>query len=127
MPYHIILHDYTFSGTKQPHKKSGLYYWRFLCSWEQQDQGIGQPWYSPAIQPVPMEFKSAYEAKCFLLLHSSFPKFMKYMISIPDEKVLDKLIAKGNYTLNGRSINNLPQELCQGNLLCEYCIVEVKV
>jgi len=98
--YKIILHDETLRGHKQTHKKSGMYY--YWHGWKNYGEEEA-------------EFHSTYSAKCFLLSHSSFPKFATYLVSQPTESILDKMIAKGNYTFKG----------FESNLLCEFVIVEV--
>jgi hypothetical protein len=110
MTYKIILYDYTLEGYKQTHKKSGMYYWRLETLWNSKERQI-------------LEFKSVYEAKCFLLSNSSFPKFFKHMISQPAENILDKLINKGKYSF--KNLYNFPPELKKNNLLCEFEIVEI--
>lgn len=111
MSYKIILYDYTLDGYKQNHKKSGMYYWRLETKWGDGAKQI-------------LNFASTYEAKCFLLANSSFPKFFKYIISQPSELVLDKLINKGKYTF--KNLYNFPPELKKNNMLCEFDIVEIK-
>lgn len=110
--YKIILHDYTLRGYLTKHKKSGMSYWCLYNSMNVYGEDI--------------TFNSSYAAKCFLLSMSRFPKFDMYLISsFPDEAVIDKMLAKGSYTLKDTYNNRLPKE-SQSSLLCEFVIVEVE-
>ena len=111
--YRIILHDYTFSGYKQEHKKSGMCYWSF-----------SQILWNDSNGPMTMEFQSSQEAKCFLLTHSTCQKAIRYAASIPNEETLDKLILKGSYKLSRCKWDYLPSHL-EGILLCECAVVEI--
>ncbi len=111
--YKIILHDYTLKGTVHAHKKSGMSY-QSMSYCDYNNEYIKE-----------MIFDSSYAAKLFILYLSSFPKFDLYLLSHPDEKILDKAIAKGGYSLKYRYNIRLPENL-QGSLLCEFAIIEVE-
>lgn len=104
--YQIILHDYTLKGSRYTHKKSGLYYF-----WLWGTHGTN------------IVFDSSYSAKCFLLQQSTFPKITQYLICHPDETILDKMIAKGNYYF--KKSYGIPEDM-KNSLLCEFAIIEVE-
>ena len=111
MSYKIILYDYTLEGYKNLHKKSSMYYWRLETRWGDSEKQT-------------LTFASTYEAKCFLLSNSSFPKFFMYLVSQPSEFVLDKVINKGKYFF--KNLDRFPPELKKNNMLCEFEVVEIK-
>lgn len=124
--YCIRWHDNTFFGTKFVHKKSGSFLYHRYISFSKTSE------FSDILL-----FDTPFQAKMWIMSKSSMPKFAEYAFQMT-EPMLDKLIAKGKYTLGKawmrkRDLNTSTCEFSVEHdkqkypLLCELSIDEYVV